>query len=578
MSNYNSYEEEYEEGEGIYEEDEDLDEGEYYDDEDEYADDDYEDEEIDEGSYEDDDEEDYGDLLNNSNTGYDDEFFEDNDEDFDLPDSLEDDEDDDDFIMPDSPDESSESEEDLSTGEGVFFPAPQSGDGLGAEDYRVVKESKDPDASLARAIEIDKGSFSLRMGTISISDLVIPTMVKDSRRETYLGLSRSVEELGVLVPVHVMLAEGYAEHIDEGGSEEDYDGPKYVLLDGLRRVFALQKNGLGRVNAIIYDFNDRDKGSDMVNILSMILNKVQRRSWGEIWYMYQVLEESESVLTPGNIEYLLQLEPGDAMKLKEIMTRRNEFPEPAEDLLDKKKNLQQAYNMLIKAMREQDQLAKEDVSGVSDMDETEGVIDSNGSSDGGKLSDQEVKEILDMEDKFDGELSDDDFDELMGNNLPDERQTVGERHPLDPALRAAVLQRDGYCCQVTGRGKGLPTPIALSILNVHHIVPVSDGGLNSMNNLITVEIGVHTLIHVIQRNGGKLGMSREQYDSLSEEEQKMITGVMKLARMAVEADRRTGKTREQVRQNTSDSIRFQMPGKIQKENMDALAKAKVKEG
>lgn len=436
------------------------------------------------------------------------------------------------------------------------------------------ENSIDADESLARAIEINKGSFSIAMSTISISDIVIPTPIKDSRKETFLGLMRSVEELGVLVPIQVMISEGYAEYVEETGSEEGYDGPKYVLLDGLRRIFASKKNGLDRINAVIYDFEDKDKGSDMVNILSSILNKVQKKSWSEIWYMYQVLE-SQSALSPGNIEYLLQLEPGDAMKLKEVMTRKDEFPEPAEDLLSKKKTLQQAYNMLNKLMKEQDQLAKEDISGVSDMEETEGVINGEGSDD--KLSDEEVKEILDMESSFDGDLSEEDFDELMGNNLPDDRQTVGERHPLDPALRAAVLQRDGYCCQITGRGKGLPAPIALGILNVHHKIPVHCGGTDSMDNLITICLDAHTLIHIIERNMGKLGMSKEQFDELDEEEKKFITGVMKIARIAVEANKRMGRSREQIRKDTADSIRFKMPGAVQKENMEAVAKAKVEE-
>lgn len=437
----------------------------------------------------------------------------------------------------------------------------------------IVADVSDNDMSLASALSLDKGSFAITVDTVSISDIVIPSSIKDSRKETYLGLTRSVEELGVLSPIHIMILEGYAEYVEENGNDEGYEGPKYLLLDGLRRVFALKKNGLSRVNAVIYDFKDRDKASDIVNILSLILNKNQRKSWAEVWYLYQVIE-SQSALTPGNVEYLLQLEPGDAMKLKEIMSRKQEFLEPAEELLANKKTLQQCYNMLNKLMKEQDQLAKEDVSGVSDIEEADGIVNEG---DGNKLSDAEVKEILDMEDSFDGELSEDDFDELMGNNLADDRQTVGDRHPLDPALRAAVLQRDGYCCQITGRGKGLPTPIALGILNVHHKIPVHCGGTDSMDNLITVCLDAHTLIHIVERNMGKLGMSKEQFDALDEEEKTFITGVMKIARIAVEANKRMGRSREQVRKDTSDSIRFKMPGLVQKENMKAIAEAKVED-
>ena len=140
-----------------------------------------------------------------------------------------------------------------------------SGDGEGYFSDEQTEPVSDDDA-MSRALKIDKGSFKLTVGTISISDIVIPTSLKDSRKETYLGLSRSVEELGVLYPIHVMVLEGYAEYVEENGTEEGYDGPKYLLLDGLRRIFALKKNGQNRVNAVIYDFEDKEKGSDIVNI------------------------------------------------------------------------------------------------------------------------------------------------------------------------------------------------------------------------------------------------------------------------------------------------------------------------
>lgn len=433
------------------------------------------------------------------------------------------------------------------------------------------ENSIDADESLARAIEINKGSFSIAMSTISISDIVIPTPIKDSRKETYLGLMRSVEELGVLVPIQVMISEGYAEYVEETGSEEGYDGPKYVLLDGLRRIFASKKNGLDRINAVIYDFEDKDKGSDMVNILSSILNKVQKKSWSEIWYMYQVLE-SQSALSPGNIEYLLQLEPGDAMKLKEVMTRKDEFPEPAEDLLSKKKTLQQAYNMLNKLMKEQDQLAKEDISGVSDMEETEGVINGEGSDD--KLSDEEVKEILDMESSFDGDLSEEDFDELMGNNLPDDRQTVGERHPLDPALKAATLLRDGYCCQACEAGKGYPMKYALSFLQSHHKISVANSGVDTEENIVTLCQNCHTTVHTLLKSGMKFGISKEDFDKLPESTRNTMKNVMRIAKIDWEAGRRLGKNKDDFRKDNINSSKFKMPGTDLSENMKAVQQYK----
>lgn len=451
------------------------------------------------------------------------------------------------------------------------------GENLTSDRLDEIEDTKDADERLASLLSLSKDKYSITPAVINIRDMVIPTPVKDSRRETYLGITRSVEELGVLTPIHVMVTEGYSDHLEEGGSPEDYDGSKYILIDGLRRVFAAQKNGLQRINAMVWDFQDKDAGAEALNLISLILNKHQRKSWSEIWYMYQVIEES-STITPGMLEYLLGLDPGDATKLKEVMTRADEFPEPRDDLLAKKKNLQQAYNALMKAMREQDALLREDIRGVGEVEQSEGVIDTG--ADGSKtLSDEEVKNILDMSDNFDGDLTDDEFNAMVGNDVEAERFDVdGDRH-LDPALRAAVLQRDGYSCVISGIGvkSGLPTEVALSVLNVHHLVPVADGGTNEMSNLVTVSLDVHTLIHVIQRRGGRLGMKREEFDTLEDSQKDYIKKVMKFARIAVEADRRCGKTREQVRDDTADSIRFKMPGVVQQQNMDALAKAKAAE-
>lgn len=439
------------------------------------------------------------------------------------------------------------------------------------ENYDSSSALTDNDDSIVNLMEINKGNFKINMGAINISDIVIPTPIKDSRKETYKGLMRSVEELGVLVPIQVMISEGFAEYVEEEGTEEGYDGPKYVLLDGLRRIFALKKNGLDRVNAVIYDFDDKDKGSDMINIISSILNKTQRKSWSEVWYMYQVLE-GQSALTPGNIEYLLQLEPGDAMKLKEVMTRKDEFPEPAEDLLSKKKTLQQSYNMLNKLMKEQDQLAKEDISGVSDIDETEGVVNEEGSDN--KLSDDEVKEILDMEDSFDGDLSEEDFDELMGNNLPDDRQTVGDRHPLDPALKAETLLRDGYCCQACGAGKGFPLKYALSFLQSHHKISVANSGVDTPENIITLCQNCHTSIHTLLKSGMRFGISKEEFDKLPDETKDTMKNIMKIARIDWEAGKRLGKNKDDFRRDNLNSSKFKMPGTDLSENMRAIQQGK----
>lgn len=423
----------------------------------------------------------------------------------------------------------------------------------------------DSEEKVQQSLKISKNNFSLYVGVVNFNECAFTDPIKDSRKETYLGLTKSISELGILSPIHVMVTEGYSLWREEGNSEEEFEGYKYMVIDGFRRIYGGMKNGLKRCNAVIWDFEDKERGSELLTTLSLVLNKAQKHSWSELWLLMQILQ-IQSPLTAGTLEYLLQLESGDSDKLKAIMERASDFPEPKQDLLDNKKTLQQAYTMLQKLMKEQDQLYVEDNKGISEVENAEDIIDKE---DRDGLSDDEVREVLEMEDSFDGELSDNDFDELMGNNIESERFEVdGDRH-LDPKLRQAVLQRDNYMCQATGFGEGLPAEVALAVLQIHHKVPVADGGTNDIDNLITLSQDPHTLVHVIQRRGGKLGMKKEDYDVLPEHTQSYLKKVMKIARVAVEADRRCGKTREQVKKDTAESLRYQMPGAILNENMKA---------
>lgn len=416
---------------------------------------------------------------------------------------------------------------------------------------------------VSNALNLQKSSFVLKYGDVNFDDLSFTEPIKKSRKETYLGMTTSIKELGILTPIHVMVTEGYANWLD-GDMSEEFTGFKYIVIDGFRRVYGGVKNGLKGCKAVIWEFEDKDLGSQLITALSRLLNKVQTHSWSEIWYLYQVLE-LQTCMSPGTLEYLLSLESGDAMKLKDIMLC--DYSEVKDELLGNKKTLSQCYNMLQKLRKEEDQLMIDDTKGISEVDTAENIVDKE---DKVTLSDEEVMDILDMIDDFSGELSEEDFDELAGNNIEDEGQRVGERHPLDPALRAAVLSRDEYCCQVSGKGKGLPADIALAILNVHHLVPVHCGGKDTLDNLITLSLDAHTLVHIIERRGGKLGMSKDEFDNLPEEEQDYLKKIMRIARIAVEANKRVGNSKEDIKKATSSALKFKMPGVVLKENTEAV--------
>lgn len=78
------------------------------------------------------------------------------------------------------------------------------------------------------------------------------------------------------------------------------------------------------------------------------------------------------------------------------------------------------------------------------------------------------------------------------------------------------------------------------------------------------------LVHIIERRNGKLGMSKEDFDKLLEDEQEYFKRVMRIARVAVEANRRVGNSKEKIKKATSDSMKFKMPGAVLKENMEAV--------
>lgn len=423
-----------------------------------------------------------------------------------------------------------------------------------------------PEERVSNALKVDKGDFNIEDGVVEFNDILIPEPIKQNRKETYMGLSTSVAELGILNPIHVMVSEGYADWV-EGGSEGVFEGIKYILLDGFRRIWAGYKNGLTRSKALIWDFKDKDKGVDLAVTLSLVLNKKQKHSWSEIWYMYKILE-SESAMTPGTLEYLLQLEPGDSMKLKDIML--SGYSEIIDDLLSDKKSIQQAYSALQKARKEEDQLLKEDNQGIAKMEQADGLIEKAGDS---VLSNDEVKEILEM-DEGSLELKEDDFDEMLKGVEP-EVQKTGERHPLDPALKAESLLHDNYQCVCCGMGKYLPMRYKLGILQSHHKVSVAHGGPDDISNLATLCVSCHTLVHLLLWSGLKFGMSKDEFLELPEEEQNRLKNIMAIAKKDYEAAKRLGKTVEDMKKENSRPSTFKMPGTDMRENAKAIRESGI---
>lgn len=415
-------------------------------------------------------------------------------------------------------------------------------------------------------LKVTSDMYTRTRKVINLKEVCISEPLKLGREQTMVGLTKSVKEMGVLTPIHVMTMEQVEDEDDFDDEPDDMRNYKYILLDGLRRVFGALKNQVFEVDAIVWDFPDKEKGRQIALPLSLLLNRTQRRKWSEIWELFQILEMQSSV-TPGTLEYLLQLEPGDAMKLKDCMLC--DYEEVKECLLNNEKTLEQAYKLLQKLRKEENMLEKEESMGISNVEEAQEIV---GDASEGKegLSEQDVRELLEMSDS-DIDVDDEDFGAL--NQGEDHHQKVGEREPLDPALRQAVLSRDKFRCQICGVGG----PAFLSVLAVHHKISVAAGGADALNNLVTLCLTDHIMVHVAERNGGKLQITKEEYDNSKPEEQRRFKEILKLSKVIVEANKRKGFTREQIFENTKSVMKHPMPGAGLAENRKAYVESKKEE-
>ena len=204
-------------------------------------------------------------------------------------------------------------------------------------------ESEHAESSIARVLDLKEDSFTQRFEVVGLSELAFSETLKSGRRRTYGGLSQSVKEMGILTPIHVLELEGYLDwkKSTDPNKEREYAGLKYLLIDGFRRIYAGARNKISDYPAIVWTFTNPEQGSDIATALSLLLNKFQNHAWDEIWGLLQVLEENYQ-LNPSVLEYLLRLDPGDSMKLRDLMLSDQIFDEIKSDLVQDKLGLFQA--------------------------------------------------------------------------------------------------------------------------------------------------------------------------------------------------------------------------------------------
>lgn len=410
---------------------------------------------------------------------------------------------------------------------------------------------------------IEKENYSLSYNpSVPIKKIVISEPVKKGRKMTIRGLTKSIGELGVVTPIHLMRLE--VADLDTVGDVDD-DMPEYQLIHGTRRLYGAVRNNLSSIPAIIWDFKDKDKGRLAALVLGLTLNRTQKRSWSEIWDLLNVLE-MQSQIKPATFESLFQLENGSTMKLKDVMF--SEYQELKDELLSNEKTLDQAYKQLQKLRKEEDQLDIEDRTGFSDVNEEAKEVVSDEETVKSTLTEEEVSELLELGEAFGKEVGHNDFSEMEGQFKDEEDfQTSKNRRPLDPALKQSILQRDDYSCKACG----LHGAAFLSSLVIHHVVPVHCFGdhpktnPDQPDNLITLCDTCHIVLHCIEREG-RLPITEEQFNQYDYEDKLRIKNILHYARIAIIAGKRKGLTDEQRRKLARDGMRHRMPGEGLKEN------------
>ena len=434
-------------------------------------------------------------------------------------------------------------------------------------------------SSVNDVVTVKSDAYSVRYTHISPHQVVGTKPIKDYRSDTYSGLFNVVREMGVIVPIVVTPLAEYADFLADNnittGAEADelgYAGPRYRVLDGWRRIFASLKNHYDEIPAAVITFHDPEVGRDLSNLMHLVLNRAQTHTWAEKWAMLQVMEESYS-LTPSMLDWLLLLEAGDSMRLKEVMLA--EYPEVTEDFLAGKKDLTRSYKALEKLRKaEANPTAGDDDRKISSVDEA-GDLATDDTEDA-PLTDEEVKNLLEMGDELrevrdllnkeaDTDDTDIDDDNYGGDPIPenaaeqvgfeggdDDEDMFGEvdentvqdtkdRKPLSKELRTAILARDEFTCQACGYGKGITSMVHLGQLEAHHKTSVYVGGSDAMSNFVTLCQRCHGLVHILAGFNAKIGMTKEEFENVPDNDQTMFRVCIKLAKVILKAEEETGK-------------------------------------
>lgn len=402
----------------------------------------------------------------------------------------------------------------------------------------AVFDSEDTGVDSMLAIKSDLKMYKAKL---DIDDILVPTLKKVGRSKTVIGLTGIIEEWGVVSPIHVLKLE---------------DEDTYQVLDGVRRLFGALRAGLDEIDAVVWDFDDKVEGKDKANLLSLMINRSQRFNNKELWEQMQILEEVNGA-APNMVEFLLQMQAGDAMKLKDIMMADVDYMEIQDDLMSGELTIDGAYKKLCKQRREENRLAKEDATTL----EGGSSASIEDISDEQKLSADDVKDLLDL---TDGDVSDSTLEDLDRTDEVSDvtYQDVNDRKPLDPKIKQATMIRDKFKCRCCGLGGHSGWA---GILVYHHVVPVFLNGPDTVDNGLTLCSNCHVTLHLY--SFGKVSVD---LDTLDDKEKQVFRNIFKYGNIIIEGMKRSKMNKDVAYKADAGSRRHLYPGEGLKDNKETL--------
>lgn len=355
-------------------------------------------------------------------------------------------------------------------------------------------------------IEDNGNKFELRY--ISLENIIVYERIRlDKNTEPMV---QSVKQTGLLYPVVVALTatEGY-----------------YALVDGYRRVLACAKSGIKQVPAII----NKSINTTELPILEAMYNQKQSYSMKEIVKYIKYMEEEKGIMSATMIEYLMQLNSGDYVKLKDIL--EDDDDDIVSKLMEGQFTIEQAFKALEKRRKQESKTEKEIKQADKVFSDTEesgvNMVEAAGElgDDSQALTDDEIDNLALNASDLDDEVESEDIEELAQDGEIEgyeaNQQDPNNRTILDPKIRKSVLARDENTCQICKVVSGMEYT---EVLDVHHIVEVYLGGKDNIENLITACTCCHKLIHLYGR--GELYM--RPFDEMEEDERNKFKRIIKL--------------------------------------------------